>query len=612
MNMYKGFFGLLSVVLLAQGCAKAKQDIPSTLTGTQVINAPASSIRLFNFTGQSLDVKVNTIPLTAFSTDANAQGNQIGLALFPANVWTSATNGSPVILPTSLENKQSSMQVIIEPRIAGFSLNGLGQTSSFYIDTTLVDDPLNPRDYYVLFGGRLQVIPRNSVSPANPQNFKIRIYNLSGPKDTMGLTGNLTLTYADGTPVSTALTSVPAGSASSYIELPYGPYQFKLYAAKPGGAPDYTKQLTELPSYPLVSNGIPEPQSDLTTMVRGYQPGGTYSILVTPNLFGWDFSGGGFATYFNINSYRVLTEQAAPTNTDWARIQGVNALSAQGVSFLVDGLAMGTNVPYGQAGDYTIVSQGTHVVTAQDAGGKVLSRQSFELYAFDNITAWAYMRNDTPGLVFSNTDLTSTLYESSASNIVDDGTSGSVNTYEIPYGLQFRFLNLSNVPYVTFTQEGNLLNPGLSGNANNELQNDTLAYPQAYINLQPGIPVTYNPFVVYPANLEISNAVAITTGGNPYPYVEGLYGNQGAAVSSPVPLRAYASEPATGSYGAQVPGAILPTVTVLTAANFASGALIYPNGVPGTENGFYTVALIGNTTVSGQGQAQMIVVKHNK
>lgn len=603
--MHKRIIGFLIIILAGTGCAKTKPALPSTLTGPQVLNAPASSIRLFNFSGQALDVKVNNVPLTAFSASSNAEGNQIGLALFPQNVWPAIYSGAPVTLPTSLENNKSAMSLVIEPRdLAG--VEGLG---IFYIDTTVVDNPLAPVDYYVLASGQLKAVPRNSVAPANPQNFKVRIYNLCATRDTMGLTGNVTMTYADGTPVNTALSGIAPGTASPYVEMPYGSYQFKLYVAQPGGTPDYTKQLTELPSYPDLTRGIPAPQYDLTTLVRQMQPGGTYSLVVTQNIFGYDLTGGGSATYYLINAYRVITEQAAPVNTDWARIQGVNAVSTSGVSFTVDGAPMGSGVPYGQTGGYTIVSQGTHEIEAVDATGKVLSRQSYQLSAADNITAWAYTRNDTPRLAFTNTDMTGTLYESVGYGIVDDGTDGSVNTLQLPYNMQFRFLNLSDVPYLTFTTEGTLLNPYILGNETNGNQNDTLAYPEAYINLRQGLADSINPFVLYPGMLTESSLTTGSVSGFPPYLVTGSNGNLGKAQNTPLPLRAYASEPATANGEAQIPGAILAAVPTLTTNDFTAGSLIYPMGTPQAENGYYTVALIGS---NASGNAHMIVIKHNK
>ena len=604
----RSFYYLFFLVVLA-ACAKVKPQPVSPLTGSQVLNSPGSSIRLFNFYNADLDVKVNNIELTAFSGDPKAAGNQLGLSIFPANVWPNNDNGSPVTLPATLLDKNQQMHLIIRPRnLTQFT--GLGEPSVFNIDTVLTNNPLQPNDYYTMADGTLKTISRNSVSPSNPPDFKFRILNLQRAGDTLGLSGPVVLTYADGTRVK-QLDTVTPGAISPYIELPYGSYQFKLFIAKADGTPDLTKQLAELPVYPDMTNFPQNPvQTGLTTRVRGYSPGGTYSIVVTPNILGYDLNGGGNPDFFLINSYRVITEQAAPLNTSWARMQGVNALSASGISLMVDGQTMGNQLGFGQSSDYTILPQGTHMVQAQDASGKVLASKSIMLYPFDNITAWAYNLNGQPAIVFSNMDMTSTLYEAAASGIIDDGTNGSSNTLHFIYALEMRFLNLSDVPYVTFTDDGNLINPYLSGNeANTNLQSDTVAYPQAYINLAPGQPVAYNPFVIFSGG---PSPFTITLRGQTY--IPSRGGRMGHPASNPVPVRAYQSQIANGSYAAEVPGSLLQGVPPLTAQYFASGTKIYPNGIPEADNGFFTVALIGSAAITpgSPGAARMIAVKHNK
>ncbi len=606
--MCKRYIYYLFFLVVPVACAKVKPQPVSPLTGSQVLNSPASSIRLFNFYNADLDVKVNNIELTAFSGDPKAAGNQLGLSIFPTNVWPNNDNGSPVTLPATLLDKNQQMHLIIRPRtLTQFS--GLATLPVFNIDTVLTNNPLQPNDYYTMADGTLKAIPRNSVSPSNPSSFKFRILNFQRVGDTLGLSGPVVLTYADGTRVN-QLDTVTAGAISPYIELPYGSYQFKLFIAKANGDPDFTKQLAELPVYPDMTNFPQNPvQTGLTTRVRGYLPGGTYSIVVTPNILGYDLSGGGNPNFFLINSYRVITEQAAPLNTSWAKMQGVNALSASGISLVVDGQTMGNQLGFGQSSDYMILPQGTHIVQALDGSGKVLASQSTLLYPFDNITAWAYNLNGQPAIVFSNMDMTSTIYEAAATGIIDDGTSGSGNTLHFTYALEMRFLNLSDVPYVTFTDDGNLIQPYLSGNEANGLQSDTVAYPQAYINLPIGQPVAYNPFVIFSGG---PSPFTITIRGQTY--IPSVGGRMGHPASNPAPVRVYRSQPANGPYSAEVPGSLLQGVPSLTAQYFASGTQIYPNGIPQADNGFFTVALIGSAAITpgSPGAARMIAVKHNK
>ena len=217
------------------------------------------------------------------------------------------------------------------------------------------------------------------------------------------------------------------------------------------------------------------------------------------------------------------------------------------------------------------------------------------------------MNNGKPALALSNTDLTSTLYEAPAAGVVDDGTDGSTNTIQFPYSMQYRFLNLSDVPYVTFTKDGDLLSSFASGNQANVLQIDTLAYPQAFTNLQPGLPVTVNPFVVYAG---LTPPFDLTIRGQTY--VVGFKANP-LALQNPYPVRAYASQPAEGVYAGLVPGKVLGAVNSLSPADISPNTQIYPNGIPAPENGYYTVALIGSMAgAAGSGQAKLIVVKHNQ
>ncbi len=88
-----------------------------------------------------------------------------------------------------------------------------------------------------------------SNPPAQAEYFKIRILNSQQENDPLGLTGAVTLTYADGSPVHAKLSNIAPGATSEYVELPYGAYQFKLFATN-GMSIDVTKQFSELPVQP--------------------------------------------------------------------------------------------------------------------------------------------------------------------------------------------------------------------------------------------------------------------------------------------------------------------------------------------------------------------------
>ncbi|OQP50294.1 hypothetical protein A4H97_00140 [Niastella yeongjuensis] len=603
---------VLSLLLPAVfvGCAKDKIENGYQLSGVQVAGSPGSSVRLFNFANAQLDVKVNNIPLTNFSSNSGVTGTQIGLSLFPSGAWKAAEDGAPVTLPVSLFDKDGKVHIIIRNRsLSGFQ--GLGYLPYLNIDTVFNNDPFHPKDVYVMASGYLKVIDRDATAPAQPDHFKLRIINLGQPKDSdaLKLGGYVVLTYADGTPVNAALNYVKDSTISPYVEIPYGSYQFKLYAALSPGVPDYTKQLAELPVYPVMVQTGPAPaQQDLVTRVRGFKPGGTYSIVVTPNIIGYNFATNGeVPTFYIINSYRILTEQSAPRNISWARMQAVNAYQDQAITFRVDGNTLAKDLALGASGDFNTVVQGAHHIEAIDKSGNTIASSDIVLYPYDFITAWVYAKEGKPAILFSNTDFTSTLY-ATITGSVDDGTDGSKNTWSHPYAIQTRYLNLSDVPNVTFTKDGALFSPYISGGGINPGQNDTLAYPQAFINLQPGVAINNNPFVVFPTATPPSGWTITLNGST---YQEGGGNNKlGLAASNPLPIRAFQSTPATGVYEGLIPGSLLESVAPLKEEDFASGTLIYPDGKRRAENGFYTVAIIGSA--SGTPARKLIVVKHNK
>ncbi len=617
MNRQSIYFVWAAVVALSLACKKEKLDARSPLRGDQVVYGPNSGVRLFNFYNMDLDITANNISLTNYGI-SGAQGNAIGLALFPDGVWKNSPDGSPVSVPASLLDKQGGLHLKIttSAQRGGSIIPGRG-ASFFSVDTVLKDDPLNPKDYYALPDGHLKVVERNIAAPTSPDAFKIRILHFGAPNDTLGLYGNVVLTYADGTPVDARLSGVTPGTISPYVELPYGTCQFKLFMTDPSGRPDYTHQLAELPLFPIMGDGgasLPV-QQGIVTRVRSYKPGGTYSIVITPGLFGYD-PGDGNPLYIQTNAYRVLTEQAAPLNTSYAQLQGVNAFGQGKITFRVDGALLPGAPIYGQAGDYAILVQGAHLVSAVDAGGKVLAERRIKLYPFDNITAWVFDNNGKPDLLFSNTDITSTIYESPAQTsgggtpvYNDDGTDGSRRILQFNYALQARFLNLSDLSYVTFTKDGQLFRPFLSADVSNPYQADTLAYPQAFINMQPGVLPDRNPFVVFPG-FEFLGVIR----KNGQSYLTRSSDGLAAAASNPLPLRLYQSAPAKPPFGASVPGNILGDIAPLYTSDLVANPAMYDAGKLRPDNGFYSIAVIGKASLpsSDPGHARMIVIRHNK
>src|ERR1700759_1916051 len=93
---------LAALIILSCSCAKTKLDTLLQPSGSEVVTN--SSIRLFNFYNLNLDVTVNNIPLTNYSSTAGA-GTQAGLSLFPTGAWLTTDDGNPFFVPNSLVTK---------------------------------------------------------------------------------------------------------------------------------------------------------------------------------------------------------------------------------------------------------------------------------------------------------------------------------------------------------------------------------------------------------------------------------------------------------------------------------------------------------------------------
>jgi hypothetical protein len=614
-------------MLLVIACKKEKiAEEQVSFRGDQVLNKGNSGIRLFNLNNIiNLEVTANNIPLTANGNPNNV--NNIGLSIFPQGIWKgqgSSDVATAVNIPTSLLDSKGRLHLQINPpNIEGappFRLPGIGDINVLKIDTVIQDDPANPKDYYVFSDGHLRAVNRDNTAPSSPDRFKIRVMNLAGTQDTIGNYGAVVLTYADGTPVDNRLAGVGPGQTSAYLELPYGAYQFKLFMADAGGRPDYKRQLAELPGVPPLE--IPSlhirPQQGLTTRVRNYKPGGAYTILLAPGVAGFDIGRHGDPYYENeipffvaVNAYKVINDLPAGANISYARLQGVNAFSSLPVKFMVDGELLPAPKGFGTAGEYATLVLGKHQVQALDANGAVLAEKTITLYTYDAITAWVFEKDGKPDLVFSNTDMTSTVYAlprppsaiGGTDGEIDDGTDGERRILSYPYALQMRFLNLSNIPSVTFTTNGEKLQ------GTPFLPDPPTAYAEAYVNLLPGVLPVDNPFVVYN-----SSASAYSKPGEA-PYWRDdplLFGKPNL---SPFPLKLYASIPGKPPYAPVLPGYAIPEVKPLNAdAMIVNPEMYQEMSRVWPENGFYSVAVIGkrNLPASHPEHSRIIVIKHNK
>ena len=535
------------LIICCMGCAKTV--VNDTIVPEGGINSPASSIRLFNLFGFDMDVSVNNIPLTSYGTNS---GIGQGLSLFPSGVWK---YGSSFTIPTTLLDKAGNAHISL--KAIGYPINNPNIPKP--PDTTLPNNPLQPVDYYVLADGRFHSIPRSITAPPDPSSFRIRVINLGDTTDGNGLAGPVSLTYADGSQVDSRLDNIMTGRSSDYVDIPYGTYEFKLFT---NGI--FTKQLTEAPVQPNsradIFNGgfiYYQDQEARFAPVRVFKPGGFYTIFVSKNLYLYtdQYSG----PYFIFaNGYRILAENSPSVNVTYARIQAVNACPVDGaLTMKIDGQPLGSPLDYGQHTEYSILVKGMHTVEVDDASGKQLARKDITLYPYDNISAWAYMKNDTADICFSATDMSTV------------GTN-----------LQFKCLNLcSGLPYLTFTNDVT-----------------TFAMDSATNNLPLGQPVLTTPYERFD---------------------RGIYGGAAGAPMEPGVLsfiiRAFQSD-----VGPPVilPGSYLDQVTRLSSQAFVANPSMYsaaytPNP---PEPGAYTMALIGRLqSESGDHFApKILLLKHNK
>lgn len=591
---------LVLITLFTVSCKKEKLN--NTIPLQNVGNQSGSSIRMFNFSGYNANLTVNNIALTAYKNGNVSSGTALGLSLFPSGTWTAGDDGSPFTMPNSLLNKDGKARILLE--------NAAAEVTQLAVDTTLVNNVAHPQDYYLLLNGQFKVINRDNLPPSNPQNFKIRIINLGSSTDQYDLNGPVSLTYADGSQVDPALNNVALNAASGYVEIPYGTYQFKLFASAGAGI-KANRQLTELPSIvhldPCALNVI-QPQEGISPRARTFKPGGVYSLVITPNRM--RFLDCSLQNAFTIaNSYRVVTEFDPGVNNTYARMQAVNAIPDKQVTIKIDGAALGGQLPYigsvtgveAQQSPYQIYVQGNHHIQAIDQSGAVLAESDLKLYPYDNYTIWAYNKPDgKPAVLFEANDMSGTIYNNvfipgaaGTGEVPDDGTNGAPRRQQFNYALESRFLNLSpDLPYITFTNDHQLFLP-----VTGQVFKDTVRYFSAYVNLAPGVMPVNNSSIIYSLQPPSSAAVGV--------YSEFSY--------LPKYIRAYQSKPGVLPL---IPGTLLPDITpVDVLQTFVANQNLYSTPkYKFAETGIYTVALVGKSGATAQPseKARIVVIKHNK
>lgn len=601
-------FAFLQLFMFS-GCKKDKLDNKIPLL--DVSNKSGSAIRMFNFSNSPLDLTINNIPLTSYSNQTDAPGGTaLGLSLFPTGVWPSSDGGAPFTIPNSLLDRNG--KIIFRGLIKQVQAGTKNQ-----IDTVIENNSLQPKDYYVLANGTVKVLNRENVPPVNPENFKIRIINLAQENDVLHLKGPVSLTYADGSGVNGKLNNVAMGQSSSFVEIPYGSYQFKLFVNSISGDIDPKKQLAELPLFPDFNPcdgaSLPESQENLRVLVRTFKPGGVYSIVVTPSIFGYQCSGTFEpAKYITVNSYRVVTELDPGANTSYARMQALNAIPGKKISIEVDGRSLAQQLDYvgntlsetAIQADYKTYVQGKHQITLKDEQGAVLTEATLDLYPYDNYTIWAYQdAGGKAALRFQPNNMTGLQYNNSPiiSNVPDDGTDGSRKVFRFYYAWQSRFINLNpDLPSVSFTSDHDLFLP--IGTGIGAVVGDTVRSLNAYTHLAPGQLTKGNATIIYGMRHYPRYAIVPVTSQLP------------DVGSPPRLIRAYESyKDGNGQW--VIPGSLLPSVPALDGSRtfVANPGLYTPSKMPFTETGIYTVAMIGRkNTENAAHRSRLIAIKHNK
>lgn len=564
----------MTALIVWGGCSKAKLDQRSGNQPTTSV-LTSSTVRLVNLGGFT-DMAINGARLTSF-TPPLPDGTRYPYPTpyFPAT----GVLGTTYYIPKQFLDANDSARIQLMQLFILGAGNFIDSTYSFGVK----ENYNHPKDYYWVYSrtaafpysmsyyDSLYVIPR-AVSPAtDPTHILVRLVNFSSAPDDANLTGPMSLTFADGSPVSVSTSQVAPGKYSEYVELPYGAYQFKVLTATNAqvpGAP--VNMLTNIITDNL-NTAVMQGMGVTYAPVQTFKPGGVYSIVVSVNHhFEYPSGGAGETVKKDHNAWSVITDVAPPVNLTYARIQAANAVPGGALNILVDGAVLARGLAYDSAGNYQTFVTGTHRVSIEDGNGKELAGRQLELQPNTNFTVWAFPSGGGVDLLPVQNNLSGSR---NASFNGDGSDTGPTTMYTgLPY--MVRFLNFCpDLPYVTFTQADGAL-----------FTDNALSTALAAQNLPFG------------SNLSSSQV--------PFPYVS--YNINGGI--SPQ-IQVYHSQPSI------VPGDWLSDISALKQTDFITmPAADYPAGLPTGEPGIYTVALTGRRGVhvpAGQ-ETKLIIVKHNK
>lgn len=564
---------LIAILLLLAACKKDKFDFGYD-NRPVTENRKKSNVRIINLADYN-QVIANGDTLTNFIVK---NPNEKDGDRFPGTPWFPANGrlGKIWEVPMDLFDAKDKAALTIAARHYSGSFNNTTDISAENNYNTPTDYVLLPVEH---MNGQPAVVPvtRGVSAPSRPDHFKIRIVNLSGEIRNPAFTargpqekldGPVTLTYADGTPVSEKTSHVGNGSpVSEYVEVPYGTYQFRVLTddGRQLRAPLATSKDHSLTLIEPANSSLPINYSQSSNLVYApievYQPGGIYTVFVAPQRFNYLINEIGEETFTYQNAFQVISDNSVAANVTWCRIQGVNALSNPSINIRANGNQITTGLAFGNASEYARLVTGIYKLEATDASGKVIATAEQALRPAQNYTAWLYPAPDGSSklLILAN-DLSGAWYKGGS----EDGT---LDRFQFDFYFYRRYLNLSpENPYITFTS-GN-------GQSSSE-QGDN---PTAAVNLQPGIPVFEQPYVQSR-------------------YTYGAY-----------EIMAWRSAPNI------VPGTWADDIPVLASQQFIVNKTLYTNAgkaLPVHEPGIYTIALIGRTGSTAP-KATMMILKHNK
>lgn len=459
-----------------------------------------------------------------------------------------------------------------------------------------------PMDYYTIWpggSGQPDVVPmpRDDMHASKPDHIKVRLLNLMKSVDALpaagqtgpleDLTGSITLTYADGTPVSpqTSNLSISQGR-SPYVEIPYGTYQFKILTSDGRQIAATVHGITEenflyrRMDPPTSRLPVPETNAGITGLtyapIQTYQPGGVYTIVVAP--FPFDYLVTNYYEGAYQNQFKIIEDVEPIANSEFSKLQCVNAYSGESATFQVNGTALGSALKFSEESDYTVLSaDNNYLIEAVGSSGTVLASVELSIKPNQNHTVWLWEddKGEAHLLPVAN-DLSTEFY---ANRFDDDGSN---NRYEYTMAMSVRYLNLSsNMPNLSYT-----INNG-----------QDMRQVMQLFGVGAGHYVQHSDSVMY--NLEPGKAI-----------VDIPYSRWRTDYNYSFEWMAYESKPGV------IPGIWADDIPTFNGQQLIANSELYTEvgrSLPTCEPGVYTIALIGKrNSESSDASARIIAIKHNK